>query len=152
MIASFLKYISVYLLSTFKFIGGPLAGVSLGLSFLETYGLTVAGMMSSVLVFTFLGKAAHRLYVIRQRARNKLMFTKKNRRVVQVFRRFGMKGIAFLTPVILTPIGGTVLATVLGISKSRIILHMLWSAIFWGFALTLMLYKLSHLPFLQFLK
>jgi len=152
MLAEFLKYISVYLLSTVKFFGGPLAGVAMGLSFVETYGLTVAGMMTSVVLFSVIGNAVHQRYVLRQRAKNKKMFNKKNRRIVKVFRRFGMSGIAFLTPILLTPIVGTVLATVLGVSKKRIVLHMLWSAIFWGFTLTLTLYKLSHLPFLRFLK
>ncbi|MFC6996155.1 hypothetical protein [Rufibacter roseus] len=147
-----LKYFSVYLLSTIKFIGGPLAGISTGLSFLETFGLTVAGMMSSVVVFSLLGNTAHRYYVRRRRAKNKPIFSKKTRRVVKVWRRFGMPGIAFLTPLILTPIGGTVLATVFGVAKTRIMGHMLWSALFWGFALTLIVFQLKHLPFLEFLK
>ncbi|MBA9079336.1 MULTISPECIES: hypothetical protein [Rufibacter] len=132
-----------------KFIGGPLAGMAMGLSFGATLALTVAGMMTSVFLFSLIGTAVHKQYMVRQRAKNKSLFSKKNRRIVKVWRRFGMSGIAFLTPVILTPIGGTVLASVLGVSKSRIVLHMLWSAVFWGFSLTLILFKLSHLPFLQ---
>ncbi|MFD1755723.1 hypothetical protein ACFSC6_10970 [Rufibacter sediminis] len=124
----------------------------MGLSFWATLCLTVAGMMTSVFLFSWIGSAVHDRYVARQRAKNKPMFSKKNRRIVSVWKRFGMSGIAFLTPVLFTPIVGTVLATVLGVSKSRIMLHMLWSAVFWGFAVTLTLFKLSHLPFLQFLK
>jgi hypothetical protein len=152
MIAAVLKYISVYLLSAVKFFGGPLAGLTMGLSFWATVGLTIAGMMTSVLLFSLIGSAVHDRYVERQRAKNKPMFSKKNRRIVSVWKRFGMSGIAFLTPILFTPIVGTVLAIVLGVSKSRIVLHMLWSAVFWGFAVTLTLFKLSHLPFLQFLK
>ncbi|WP_245652340.1 hypothetical protein [Rufibacter tibetensis] len=124
----------------------------MGVSFWATLGLTIAGMMTSVVLFSLIGSAVHDRYVARQRAKNKPMFSKKNRRIVSVWKRFGMSGIAFLTPVLFTPIVGTVLATVLGVSKSRILLHMLWSAVFWGFAVTLTLYKLSHLPFLQFLQ
>ncbi|WP_245964497.1 hypothetical protein [Rufibacter immobilis] len=113
--------------------------------------LTVAGMMTSVFLFSLIGTAVHNRYVERQRAKNKPMFSKKNRRIVSVWKRFGMSGIAFLTPILLSPVVGTVLATVLGVSKSRIMLHMLWSAVFWGFALTFTLFKLSHLPFLHFL-
>ncbi|RNI32702.1 hypothetical protein EFA69_04875 [Rufibacter immobilis] len=142
---------SVYLLSAVKFFGGPLAGVSMGLSFGATMALTVAGMMTSVFLFSLIGTAVHNRYVERQRAKNKPMFSKKNRRIVSVWKRFGMSGIAFLTPILLSPVVGTVLATVLGVSKSRIMLHMLWSAVFWGFALTFTLFKLSHLPFLHFL-
>ncbi|WP_219921572.1 hypothetical protein [Rufibacter sp. XAAS-G3-1] len=152
MIAAVLKYISVYLLSAVKFFGGPLAGLTMGLSFWATVGLTIAGMMTSVLLFSLIGSAVHDRYVERQRAKNKPMFSKKNRRIVSVWKRFGMSGIAFLTPILFTPIVGTVLAIVLGVSKSRIVLHMLWSAVFWGFAVTLTLFKLSHVPFLQFLR
>ncbi|RNI23358.1 hypothetical protein EFB08_17570 [Rufibacter latericius] len=152
MIAAVLKYISVYLLSSVKFFGGPLVGLTMGVSFWATLGLTIAGMMTSVLLFSLIGSAVHDRYVARQRAKNKPMFSKKNRRIVSVWKRFGMSGIAFLTPVLFTPIVGTVLATVLGVSKSRIMLHMFWSAVFWGFAVTLTLFELRHLPFLQFLQ
>lgn len=152
MISAIFKYISVFLLSSVKFFGGPLAGVTMGLSFGATLALTVAGMMTSVFLFSLIGTAVHTNYVARQRAKNKPMFSKKNRRIVRIWKRFGMSGIAFLTPVLLSPIVGTVLATVLGVSQNRILLHMLWSAIFWGFAFTLTLFKLSHLPFLQFLR
>ncbi|WP_125077779.1 hypothetical protein [Rufibacter latericius] len=124
----------------------------MGVSFWATLGLTIAGMMTSVLLFSLIGSAVHDRYVARQRAKNKPMFSKKNRRIVSVWKRFGMSGIAFLTPVLFTPIVGTVLATVLGVSKSRIMLHMFWSAVFWGFAVTLTLFELRHLPFLQFLQ
>ncbi|AMM50524.1 hypothetical protein TH61_04140 [Rufibacter sp. DG15C] len=151
MIAAFVKYISVFLLSSVKFLGGPVAGVTMGLSFGATLALTVAGMMTSVFLFSVIGNAVHNRYVARQRLKNKPMFSKKNRRIVTVWKRTGMWGIAFLTPILLSPIVGTVLATVLGVSQGRILLHMLWSAVFWGFAITLTMFELSHLPFLQFL-
>jgi hypothetical protein len=152
MFAAVAKYISVFLLSSVKFFGGPIAGVTMGLPFWATLGLTIGGMMTSVFLFSIIGAAVHDRYVERQKARNKPMFSKKNRRIVSVWQRFGMSGIAFLTPILFTPIVGTVLATVLGVSRSRIWLHMLWSAVFWGFAVTFTLFKLSHLPFLQFLQ
>ncbi|KAA3440917.1 hypothetical protein FOA19_09075 [Rufibacter hautae] len=143
---------SVYLLSSVKFFGGPLVGFTMGVSFWATLGLTIAGMMTSVCLFSLIGTAVHDRYVARQRTKNKPKFSKKNRRIVSVWQKFGMSGIAFLTPILFTPIVGTVLATVLGVSKSRIMLHMLWSAVFWGFTVTLTLFELSHLPFLQFLR
>src|SRR5687768_8531642 len=48
-----LKVLTVYLLSTFKFIGGPLAGISMGLPLYLTVLLTIAGMMTSVLVISY---------------------------------------------------------------------------------------------------
>jgi len=40
------KYISVILASTIKFIGGPLAGLALQLSWYETASCTIIGMIA----------------------------------------------------------------------------------------------------------
>lgn len=148
--AEILKYVSVFLLSMVKFFGGPLAGVSMGLSLGATMALTVAGMMTSVFIFSGIGTFFSKWYAQQQRRQQKPVFTKKNRRIVRVWQRFGMGGIAFLTPVLLTPIIGTVVATVLGASQRHILVHMLWSAVFWGITLTFLVAQLStlNLPFL----
>lgn len=132
---------SVYLLSAVKFLGGPLAGISFGLSYIETTVLTIAGMMSSVVVFSFVGRAIYKWYSKRRKENNTPIFNKKNRLVVKVWGNFGIIGIAFLTPLLLTPIFGTVIAAVLGAPKKRIIMHMLWSAIVWGFVVTYVAYE-----------
>jgi hypothetical protein len=149
--AEILKYVSVFLLSMVKFFGGPLAGVSMGLSFGATMALTVTGMMTSVIIFSGIGSFFSRWYVERRRLKQKPVFSKKSRRIVQVWQRFGMRGIAFLTPIILSPIIGTIVATALGASPKKIILNMLWSAVFWGVTLTFLLTKISHMG-LSFLK
>src|SRR5690349_6729491 len=105
-----------------KFFGGPVTGAALGLNFWQTFGLTVAGMMTSVTIFSLLGSAATRYYAKRRREKNKPMFNKKSRRIVKVWQKFGMGGIAFLTPLILSPIIGTIIATVLGAKRSQIML------------------------------
>jgi len=103
------KYVSVALAASLKFIGGPLAGLALGLTWVETAACSVAGLMGSVLMFTFLGEGIRHL-VGRVRHRRPRLFTKRNRRAVRIWQRFGLPGIAFLTPLIFTPIGGTLLA------------------------------------------
>ncbi|MGV3588340.1 MAG: hypothetical protein ACO1OF_15150 [Adhaeribacter sp.] len=134
-----------------KFFGGPLAGVSMGLSLGATMALTVAGMMTSVFIFSGIGTLFSKWYAEQQRQKQKPVFTKKNRRIVRVWQRFGMVGIAFLTPILLTPIIGTVVATVLGASQRHILVHMLWSAVFWGVTLTFLVSQVStlNLPFLH---
>ena len=47
-----MKLALVFLLSTVKFLGGPLAGSKMGLGFWPTLGLTVAGMMTSVFLIS----------------------------------------------------------------------------------------------------
>lgn len=141
MLVNLLKYLSVYLVSMVKFLWGPLTGISLGLSYFETVLLTVAGMMTSVVVFSVIGKAVSEWYSRRQRAKQKPRFTKKNRRIVQVWTRFGISGVAFLTPLLLTPIFGTIVAALLGAPRKHIFIHMLWSAAFWSATLTLVVFK-----------
>jgi uncharacterized membrane protein len=131
------KWASVFLLSTVKFLGGPLAGSSMGLGFWQTLGLTVAGMMTSVFIFSGIGRVWVRHKQRQRRLRRTPIFSKRSRNIIKVFRKFGMGGIAFLTPILLSPIGGTVIATLLGVPRQRILLHMLWSALLWGGVLTL---------------
>lgn len=124
-----------------KFFAGPLTGISLGLSYVETALLTVAGMMTSVIIFSIIGKAVSEWYSKRQRKKQKPRFTSKNRRIVKVWTNFGMTGVAFLTPILLTPIFGTIVAALLGAPRKHIFIHMLWSSIFWSATLTLMVFE-----------
>lgn len=128
-----------------KFFGGPLAGVSMGLSWWMTLLLSVTGMMTSVFIFSQVGMIVSRWYVAKSRAKKKPVFTKKSRKIVRIWQRFGIRGIAFLTPVLFSPVIGTIIATVLGASQRNILVHMLWSAVFWGVAFTFGLQELRHL-------
>ncbi|MGI4835919.1 small multi-drug export protein [Hymenobacter polaris] len=140
-----MKLASVFLLSTVKFLGGPLAGSSMGIGFWPTLLLTVAGMMTSVFLISGVGRRWVRHRQQQRRLRRVPMFSKRSRNIIKVFKKFGMGGIAFLTPVLLSPIGGTVIATLLGVPRRRIMLHMLWSAVLWGGILTLASARLGHL-------
>ena len=128
-----------------KFLGGPLAGVSMGLPFGLTLLLTVAGMMTSVFIISGVGRVWVRHRQQQRRLRRVPIFSSRSRNIIKVFRRFGMGGIAFLTPLLLSPIGGTIIATLLGVPRGRILLHMLWSAVFWGGVLTLASVRFGHL-------
>jgi uncharacterized membrane protein len=139
------KYFSVYLISMVKFIGGPVLGISSGLSFIETVFLTVAGMMTSVVIFSLIGKAFSKWYARNRQHRTGAVFNTKNRHIVKVWQKLGVTGIAFLTPLILTPIVGTIVAALFGASRKRIFVHMLWSAVFWGTALTFFVLKFKNL-------
>jgi hypothetical protein len=138
-----LKVVSVYLMSMLKFILGPVGGKAEGLHILVTMVVTIAGMMTVVMVFTFFGNP------IRQKLSG--WFGRKfhhehhessggNPRWRALFTRYGVTGIAFLTPVILTPIGGTLLAIGFGIPRQKIIITMLASACFWSVVLTAAVY------------
>ena len=137
MLAEIIKYISIYLLSMVKFIAGPTMGPASGLSWGETVLITVAGMMTSVLIFTSKG-FKQRIPFLFGRKRKK--FTKKNRRFVGIWRKYGLFGVAFLTPIIFTPIGGSILVSYLGGGRRKIIYYMLISAVFWSLVFSTIFY------------
>ncbi|MHA6249829.1 hypothetical protein ACXYMU_17930 [Pontibacter sp. CAU 1760] len=128
-----------------KFFGGPVTGVSLGLSYLETVLLTAAGMMTSVVIFSLIGNAVSKWLSRRRKAQQQPIFSRKNRRIVMVWKRFGVTGVAFLTPILLTPIFGTIVAALLGAPRRLIYVHMLWSSLFWGATLTFVVYEFGQL-------
>lgn len=130
-----LKYLSVYGLSGFKFLFGPTLGTSYDFPVVLTALLTAFGMMSPVYAFTFFGERLKGL-VNRFRKKNRKIFSKKSRRFVRMWRKYGVKGIALATPLIFTPPVGAILVNVLGGKKRKIIQWMWISALFWGFLLS----------------
>jgi len=138
------KLISIIIASTIKFIGGPLTGAALGVPWVQTALGTALGMMLSVFVVTFAGNAIQAI-IDRYRSRKPRRFTTRSRRAVRIWKRFGMAGIAFLTPLILTPIGGTAIAVSFRVGRLRLLSHMLVSAVFWAVLQTLLLYQIPGL-------
>ena len=126
-----LKAIPVYLFSMLKFILGPTLGFAARLHFLTTVFVTVAGMMTMVVAFTYFGEWIRTKLLVRF-LRNKKKFTPGNRRFAGVWKKYGLVGVAFLTPLVLTPIGGTLLAVGSGAPKERIIFYMFVSAAAWS--------------------
>ena len=140
-----IKYLSVYLVSMVKFFAGPLTGVTVGLTYLETVLLTIAGMMTTVVIFSIIGRAFGKWISERRRAKNRPLFNKKTRRIIKIWRNFGVAGVAFLTPILLTPIVGTVVAALFGAPRKQIFLHMLWSATVWSALLNLMVFEFGDI-------
>ncbi|WP_420146968.1 hypothetical protein [Spirosoma sp.] len=141
---TFARYVSVVIASTIKFIGGPLSGVPLGLTWLETALCTVVGMMLSVVVVTYVGSGIQAL-LHRYRTNPPKRFTKRTRLAIRIWKRAGLLGIAFLTPLILTPIGGTALAVSFGVKRGQLFFYMLLSGTFWALIQTLAIYQIPGL-------
>ena len=135
--AEVIKYISIYLLSMVKFIAGPTMGPASGLSWVETVLITVAGMMTSVIIFTS-KRFKDNIPAIFKRKRKR--FTKKNRRFVGIWKKYGLFGVSFLTPIIFTPIGGSILVSYLGGGRRKVIYYMLFSAVFWSLIFSTVFY------------
>ena len=138
-----LKAIPVYFSSMLKFIFGPLGGFAAGLELVTTILVTVAGMMTVVVSFTYAGtwireKIIHRFFGKRKR------FTQNNRKFAHIWKKYGLFGVAALTPVLLTPIGGTLLALSSGSPKEKIIIFMFVSASVWSVVFSVAIYFLGN--------
>jgi len=130
MIELLLKYLSVFGLSMLKFIFGPVTGVSMGLGIVEIWLLTSSGMMATVVIITFAG-TEFRQWLVAKFAKKQTSAT-GNKRMLRLWNRYGMLGVAFLTPLILSPPGGAIMAVSFGEKKHRILTYMLGSALIWG--------------------
>jgi uncharacterized membrane protein len=136
----------IYFLCLFKFIAGPLLGSAAGYSSLEIVFITVIGMMSSVMLFTFFGLRIKKIYQTKF-SKPKKTFSSKSRKIVTIWRKYGEIGIAFFTPIILTPIGGTLILVSFGTKKRKIFSYMLISAILWATILSFSINWILNIPF-----
>ena len=139
LIAELLKIISIILLTMLKFIFGPVLGFKAGFSYPTTVIITIVGMMLSVILFTFFGELA-RKYLVDPFFKSKRLFTKRTRRFVKIWKHYGVNGVALLTPLLLTPIGGTILLTSYNTPRRKIVMTMFLSATFWSIVITGLVY------------
>ena len=138
------KYILVFTTAAFKVFVGVVTGYLSNLSYTETVLFSTAGMMLTVSLLSFFGEKIKN-FVQKRFFANRKLFTKRNRLKVRIWRKYGMVGVAILTPPLFTPIGGTLLAVSFGEHKRRIILTMLLSAVFWALAFGLLVYGFGDL-------
>lgn len=138
MLQEILKAIPIYFSCMLKFILGPAGGYAVGLNLITTILTTVAGMMTVVFLFTFAGNwiRANIFGRFRKRSTN----LKRAARFEKIWKRYGLVGVAILTPIILTPIGGTLLAVSSGSPKDKIIFYMFISASFWSVVISMAIY------------
>lgn len=133
-----LKYFSVYFFSGLKFVFGPALGIiAYDLPLPAVILLTACGMMTTIYLFTFFGDEI-RVFIKKFRKKERPVFSKKSRQFVKIWRRFGLKGVCFLTPLVLTPPGGGLLINVLGSKKSLILKWMWISALFWSVVISIL--------------
>jgi hypothetical protein len=143
-----LKFIAIWFACLFKFIAGPVLGAAANYSIMEIIVVTVGGMMTSVFFVTYLGewfKSNWSLKVTEKR------FTRRKRTIVRTWQKFGPVGIAAITPLILTPIGGTIILTTFNVEKNKIFGYMLISSLIWSIILGSSINWLLSIPFFDFL-
>lgn len=151
MIDEILRAIPIYFSCMFKFILGPVGGYAIKLNILTTIITTVAGMMTVVLAFAFFGDWL-RMRFLNRIFRKRKKFSERNRRFVLFWRKYGLAGVAALTPIVFTPIVGALLAVSFGSPRDKLIIYMFISASFWSVALTLVIYLFGNSVLPEFLR
>ncbi len=121
----------------------------------ETIILTSSGGIFGILVFAFLTKPISIAFnfLVDKTRKNiifkkiipqskikknpKSIFSKKNRRVIRVKQKFGLSGLAIITPIILSIPVGTFIAVKYYTLNSKTILFLIFAVIMWSVVLSL---------------
>src|SRR4051812_33811731 len=91
--------------------GMPAALLAYRFNFFAVFAVTVSGGVTGTILFTFVSasiinwwkKFKARYFKTHKKAK---IFTRANRRIIRIKRRFGLAGIAFFTPILLSvPLG-----------------------------------------------
>ncbi len=139
------EILSVFLLSTVKFVFGavPMA-LALGFSFFEAVTITSLGGFTGVIFFVLMSdkivdnikKRKSKKLLDHPHLHSKPIFTHRNKMIVSVKRRFGLAGIAFLTPLLLSIPIGCFLAVRYFKNKHRILVYMFCAILFWSISVS----------------
>jgi hypothetical protein len=120
-------YATFFGLSMIKFLFTPFGGIAARFSFVETYTVCVAGAIFSAVIFYFSSEFFMKRAHLKRKAalqaavlsgipvKQKKKFTRMNKLVVRIKRRFGIIGVSMYAPFFLSvPIGSIIAAKFYG--------------------------------------
>ena len=123
--------ILVFFGSLIKFSMGTLAAIAADLGLGGSLANIIGGIIGIVL-FTYLGGIMQDYFVKKFPNQFGKKFTRSNRFLVRVKRKFGLGGIAVLTPIALSIPVGVLFALALTHDKKKIMISMIMSLLFWA--------------------
>ncbi len=130
-----LKALSTIGLSSIKHMMGGVAAAGYAYTYLETFCYTAIGGILGVAFFIFLSQTAQNLFQYifpNKRKKIKPKFSRFSRFVVWVKQRFGLAGIAFITPWFLTVPVGTMISCGLYRDKRKVFIYQSVSILIWS--------------------
>jgi len=157
----FIKILTLLFISAVKFIFAfPIAYYEYHFKIYETILITSAGGISGILFFAYLSDILIRLwfrfsrrfihhhitvkvlpkFLMNKRHEKKRIFTKRNKRYIWTKQKFGIIGIAILTPFILSIPVGTFLAIRFYKKKTVTLIYLICSVVGWSVVLSCLLY------------
>lgn len=128
------------LLATFKFaVAVPFYILEERLSFWEALIFSLSSGTFGIILFMYLSTRILRIWEwikaktgLFQKKKERRVFTRKNRRLVRIKSRYGLPGIAFLSPFIISLPVGCFLAVRFYKNKRKVFFYMLAGVVFWS--------------------
>ena len=145
-----LSSILVFLGSIVKFSMGTLTAIAADLGLGGSLANIIGGIIG-IVAFTYLGGFIQEFFIRKFPNRFGRRFTSSNRFLVRVKQRFGLGGIAVLTPIVLSIPVGVLFALALTHDKKKIMISMLVSMFFWA-TLLFLPYYLFDINLIDFLR
>jgi hypothetical protein len=143
--AKLIEVVLILVGSAFKYSFSTVFAADSSLGTIAAFTANFLGGVWGVLCFTYLEDKVKIWYIKRRKnSGNYKAFTRWNKLLVKLRRRFGLKGIAFLTPIILTIPVGVAISLTLTHDKAKIVKYILISCFFWT-SVILLPYKLLHI-------
>lgn len=143
------QIILTILFSSFKFAATfPLVIIQFEFSFAETILWTNVGGILGIYFFAFLSEKLlawwkrtfrrSNRHILEDEQQNKKIFTRRNRRIVRIKQKYGLAGIALITPFLLSiPVGVFLVVRYYRTSKTKFLYliasNTIWSVIYTGF-------------------
>ncbi len=140
---SWWEIVIIFLLSTVKFVFGAVpTALGFGFSFFKAVTVTSLGGFTGVTFFVFMSERI--VAGLRKRREERMKrgephgkrFTRKNKFIVKAKMRFGLAGIAFLTPLLFSIPLGCFIAVRYFKHKQKILIYMFLSIIFWSVSIS----------------
>ncbi len=134
-----LKILVVIFLSGIKFMFAiPLSIIKYDFTFIQTLLFSVVGGIISIFVFAYLSDKIYKLIKKRRKNKEKKRSAKKAL-AIKTARKYGLVGIAFLTPIFLSIPIGTYLALYFFPEKRNTIPVLITSVVAWSLVLSVAL-------------
>src|ERR1700722_11478786 len=138
-----LSDVLVFFGSIIKFFMVALTAIAANLG-LEGSIANILGGIIGIVLFTYLGGYMQDYFVKKYPQYFSRKFTPTNRFMVKVKQKFGLNGIAVITPVLLSIPIGVLVALTLTHDKKKIMISMIISTLFWS-ALIFVPYLVFHI-------
>lgn len=127
-----LKYLSVAGTCALKVVPGVFLAIGLGMGMFAQFVVTTAGGIAGIVFFTIFGDGIRRWWAGTFQKNKPPKPHNPNSLVNRIWRRFGMVGVAILTPPMLSPPVGAAVSVAFGVPRGKAILYMSISMVVWG--------------------